>query len=148
MTRLNLGSGPHPIDGFDNLDLPDWRFQDGLGEYEDESVEGVTISHSAMYLPLIEWPALFAEIARVLEPGGVVRVTEDETMDRRSPRYGGFQGSVTSTYPGLVIDHMERVGLHAGQVREDETFFKDDSLIQNHHGRAPKVFHVEGIRPR
>lgn len=146
--RLNLACGPHPIAGFINLDLPDWRFQDGLTDYADESVEGLTESHGLMFLPLRDWPPLFAEIARVLEPGGVVRVTEDSTQDPKSERYGGFDGAVTLTYPLLVIDHLEQAGLHAGSVRENETFFKDSSLIQQHHGHPPKVFHCEGVRPR
>lgn len=148
MTKLNLGSGPHALEGFENLDLPDWRFQDGLGDYEDESIEGASISHALMFLPLRDWPPLFAEIARVLEPGGVVRVTEDETMDKRSPRYGGFDGAVTLTTPLLVIDHLERAGLHAGRVKENETFFRDTSLMQAWHGSSPKCFWVEGIKQR
>lgn len=147
LLRLNLASGPHPLEGFANLDLPDWRFEDGLGDYQDETVDGLSESHGLMFLPLRDWPALFAEIARVLKPGGVVRVTEDSTRDRRSPRYGGFVGAVTLTYPLLVIDHMEQAGLHAGQVRENETFYRDDSLIQNWHGRIPKIFHVEAVKP-
>jgi hypothetical protein len=146
--RLNLASGTHEIAGFINLDLPDWRFEDGLGDYADESVEGLTESHGLMFLPLREWPALFAEIARILEHGGVVRVTEDNTEDKRSPRYGGFDGAVTLTYPLLVIDHMEQAGLHAGRVKQNETFFKDRSLMQAWHGPDPKCFWCEGIKPR
>lgn len=146
--KLNLGCGPHRLAGFVNLDLPDWRFEDGLGDYEDEIVDGISISHSAMFLPLRDWPPLFAEIARVLKPGGVVRVTEDSTQDRHSPRYGGFPGAVTLTYPLLVVDHMEQAGLHAGQVRENETFYRDESLRQSWHGASPKCFWVEGVKPR
>ncbi len=145
---LNLASGPHPLDGFANLDLPDWRFEDGLGDYEDETVDGVSESHGLMFLPLRDWPPLFAEIARVLKPGGVARVTEDSTQDFRSPRCGGCLCAVTLTYPLIVIDHMEQAGLHAGQVRENETFYRDDSLRQSWHGASPKCFWVEGVKPR
>src|SRR5262249_40178700 len=76
--RLNLGGGINPIRGFDNLDKSEgWTFEDGLGFYADDTVEAVTISHSLMYVDLEEWPAVFAEIARVLQPGGFLRVTED-----------------------------------------------------------------------
>lgn len=145
--KLNLGSGARPLDGFDNLDLENgWRFQDGL-PYPDGSVEGVTISHALMYVPLDEWPPVFTEIARVLAPGGVVRVTEDATDDPSSSRNGGFPGAVTLTSSWLVLQHLTAAGLHAAQVRSDQTFFEDRSLVQQHHGRSPKVFHVEGVKP-
>ncbi len=67
--RLNLGSGWHTIAGFDNLDplFEDaWFFQDGLGEYDDASVEGITISHALMFLPLEKWPAAFADAVALL----------------------------------------------------------------------------------
>ncbi len=145
--KLNLGCGPHVMRGFDNLDLPDWRFQTGLGFYADGSVAGASISHALMHLPEKDWPAFFAEVARVLEPRGVVRVTEDSTRDPASSRFGGFQRPATLTHPALVIRHMTDAGLDAREVGRDETSFRDGSLIQARHGAAPKVFFVEGVRP-
>jgi len=145
VTRLNLACGPHRIDGFDNLDLPDWRFQDGLGSYPDGSVEGITESHGLMYLPLEDWPALFAEFARVLAPGGVVRITEDATDDKRSSRFGGWEDAVTLTSAALVCIHLEAAGLRWKHA-EKFTWFKDESLMQAWHGRYPKVFFIEGIK--
>ena len=149
MTRLNLACGPHRLDGFDNLDLPDWRFQDGLGAYKDESIEGITESHGLMFLPIEDWPALFAEFARVLMRGGVVRITEDATDDPRSERFGGWHDAVTLTSRSLVSVHLEVAGLRAVDVSPDWSFFKsgtDGSLIQTLHGAPPKVFHIEGIK--
>lgn len=144
--RLNLGSGGHPLDGFDNLDLPGWRFEDGLG-YADESVEAITISHALMYVVGDDWPAVFAELARVLESGGgVVRITEDSTSDPESERFGGHPDAVTLTSPLLVLDHLRDAGLGATEVSADVSFFSDYSLIQRWHGDPPKVFHVEGFK--
>ncbi len=145
--KLNLGCGPHVMRGFDNLDLPDWRFQTGLGFYADGSVAGISISHALMHLPEKDWPAFFAEVARVLEPRGVVRVTEDSTRDPASSRFGGFQRPATLTHPALVIRHMTDAGLDAREVGRDETAFRDGSLIQARHGAAPKCFWAEGIKP-
>lgn len=144
--RLNLGCGPHRLDGFENLDLPDWRFEDGL-PYPDASVEAVTISHSAMYVPLDTWPFVFDEISRVLQPGGIVRITEDATEDPDSERYGGFHDAVTLTSLDLVRKHLKAAGLKTRARDAASTGFKDDSLLQAFHGEPPKVFFVEGTKP-
>lgn len=149
MTKLNLGCGPHHLEGFDNLDANSgWRFEDGLGDYADGSVEGISISHSAMYVPLEDWPAVFAEIARVLEPGGIVRITEDDTEHPESERLGGWHDAVTLTSPKLVAAALRKVKL---TVVKDTTMttsaFKDRSLIQAWHGPAPKCFWIEGRKP-
>lgn len=144
--RLNLGSGAHALPDFDNLDKENgWRFEDGL-PYPDESVEGCSVSHSLMYVPLSSWPYVFSEFARVLEPGGVVRITEDATNDRRSSRYGGFEGHVTLTSSDLVRAHCDLVGLRFEDVGEHYSYFRDDSLIQSNHGGSPKCFFGEGIK--
>ncbi len=148
VTRLNLGSGhEHVLDGFANLDKETgWLFEDGLA-YPDGSVEAITVSHALYRVALADWPFVFGEFARVLEPGGIVRVTEDSATDPRSSRYGGFHDAVTLTSPGLVLSYMTSAGLEARRVKQNETFFKDTSLIQNWHGPPPKTFAVEGIKP-
>lgn len=145
--KLNLASGAHPLDGFANLTPPDWHFQDGLNQYASESVEGITESHGLMFLPFNEWPALFTEIHRVLVPGGVVRITEDATDDPRSERYGGFAGAVALTTRGLVAKYIAEAGLRPAFVQHDLSCFHDLSLVQSWHGKPPKVFHVEGVKP-
>lgn len=144
--KLNLGSGPAPLDGFENLDLPEWRFEDGL-PYPDGSVEGISVSHAAMYVPIDSWPYIFSECARVLEPGGILRVTEDSTDDPESERFGGWHDAVTLTSPALVRKHMRAAGLKVTKRDGDTTGFRDDSLLQSWHGGAPKVFFLEGRKP-
>ena len=146
--RLNLGCGPHLIDGFDNLNPPEWRFEDGLGDYADGSVEGITCSHTWMMVPLEAWPAAFAEIARVLEPGGIVRFTEDATDDPESERFVGWHDAVTLTSRKLIGKHLRAARLTVVRgIDADTTAFTDRTLIQTHHGPEPKVFHVEGRKP-
>lgn len=147
MLKLNLGCGDATLDGFVNLTPPGWRFQDGLGDYADGSVDGITISHALYLVPLADWPAVFAEFARVLKPGGVVRITEDSTDDPRSERYGGYHDAVTLTTRGLVRGYLDVVGLDVHDVATKFSHFDDGSLIQNLHGAPPKVFHVEGVKP-
>jgi hypothetical protein len=154
--RLNLGCGSpntrswHPIDGMVNLDKSlGWRFEDGLGDFLDGSVAGITVSHALMYVAESDWPAVCREFARVLVDGGVVRITEDSTEDPRSSRVGGWRGSqpaVTLTSAEFVKAQLRRAGLVAVDVTADVTQFSDRSLCQAQHGAAPDVFFVEGVK--
>lgn len=148
--KLNLGSGAHPLEGFVNLDLADgWRFEDGLGDYPDGSVEAITISHALMYLPIDRWMPAFDEFARVLQHGGVLRITEDATNDVRSERFGGFADAKVLTSQRMVGWFLALVGLarHWPTAHDPTaTAFKDESLIQRWHGDPPKVFHIEGVK--
>ena len=150
MLKLNLGAGDHPLPGFLNLDPAyesPWRFEFGIPA-SDATVDAITVSHALMYVPLHEWPAVFAEFARVLKPGGVLRVTEDATDDPASERYGGAQDAVTLTSLALVCSHIELAGLERRLLVEPaDTAFRDGSLVQQWHGQPPKVFHFEGVKP-
>ncbi len=146
--KLNLGAGPKQLDGFVNLDSGEgWLFQDGLHDYPGSSIEAVSSSHSLMYLPLSEWPPLFAEVFRVLDSGGVFRVTEDNTEDPESERFGGWHDAVTLTGPTVVREHMKAVGLKVRKHSATSTGFNDKSLLQAWHGEEPKVFFLEGRKP-
>lgn len=156
--RLNLGCGTpgtaswHPIEGFVNLDKGlGWYFEDGLGEFADHSVSGISISHALMYVPEKHWPAVFAEFARVLDEDGVIRITEDVTDDRASSRFGGWRGSepaVTLTHAAMMKDYLTRAGFLAYDVSADESKYRDGSLRQAQHGKPPHVFFVEGQKMR
>jgi SAM-dependent methyltransferase len=152
--RLNLGCGRpasdswHPIDGMENLDRHlGWNAEAGLGDFVDQSVDGVTISHLCMYLPIDAWALLFSEIARVLAEGGVVRITEDDSDNPASARHGGWRGSepaITPTSAARLTDALARVGLVAEAMTATTTHYRDRSLLQAHHGEAPDVCFVEG----
>ncbi len=146
--KLNLGSGPHKLHGFLNLDpaIDGWTFESGL-TYPEASVEAITVSHALMYVEVAWWPFVFGEITRVLQPGGVVRITEDATDDERSPRFGGFHDAVTLTTYRNVAVALRAAGLHPAWMPPDGSMFKDNSLQQSWHGAPPKVFFIEGIKP-
>lgn len=154
--RLNLGCGTqgtrswHPIEGMVNLDKSlGWRFEDGLPEFQTGSVAGITVSHALMYVHEEDWPRVFSEFARVLEPGGVIRITEDDAVNPISTRYGGWKGSesaVTMTSAALVREHLERAGIVAHVVDRETTRFRDGSLRQAQHGVEPNLFFMEGVR--
>lgn len=145
--RLNLASGPNPLEGFTNLDKQDgWLFEDGLHQYTDGSVEAITISHALMYVELDQWPAVFSELARVLKPRGVLRITEDSTGDLASSRQGLRHRASVATTPELVLEHMAAVGLGADITGPHTSMFHDLSLVQQNYGDPPDVFHVEGLK--
>lgn len=154
--RLNLGCGMrgkdswHPIAGFINLDKSlGWRYEEGLREFADASVSGITISHSLMFVELADWPTVFSEFARVLRPGGAIRITEDNVSEgsRHYPR--GWQGSesaVTLTTPELVGEHLAAAGLGVFRVDKNSSNV-DSSLMQSWHDEEPHVFYIEGLKP-
>lgn len=153
---LNLGCGTpgapswHPMPGCVNLDRSmGWVFEDGLAQYTDAAVAAITISHSLMYVHADDWPRVFEEFARVLAPGGVIRITEDDTEHPQSARRGGWRGSepaVARTSAEIVARALTAVGLRASTVGPDETLFPSRALCQAQHGAAPDVFFVEGTK--
>lgn len=154
--RLNLGCGTpdtrswHPMPGFVNLDRSlGWRFEDGLGDFADASIAGITISHALMYLEADGWPRFVAECARVLVPGGVIRITEDDTATHGSRRIGGWRGSEparTLTDPAMARRYLEAGGFTVHDVTAETSHFSDLSLLQAQHGDPPDVFFIEGVR--
>lgn len=155
--RLNLGCGNpadrswHPMAGMVNLDKAlGWSFEDGLGDFVAGSVAGITVSHALMYVALADWPRVFREFVRVLAPGGVLRITEDDTTDPNSARLGGWKGSqpaVTLTDAAMVRAHLQAAGLRVYDLAEGQTQYRDGSLRQAQHGAPPNVFFIEGVKP-
>lgn len=144
--KLNLCCGPRKLEGFLNLDRPDWYWGQFL-PIEGETAEAITISHGLMYAPFSLWPGIFAELARVLVPGGIVRITEDETSLQASERFEGRgqdSEAVSLTTRANVAEFLTRAGLLPLEVDPDTSWFKDRTLIQRWHGDPPKVFFIEG----
>lgn len=152
--KLNLGAGPHRLEGFDNLDKgTGWLAEAGL-PYRDESVEAVTVSHLLQYIHARAWMQVFLEIHRALVPGGVVRITETDCLNPGSDCFLALTWSwvndqdwITLTHPSVVEAFMARAGFQVARVQPHETYYTDGSLIQAWHGHPPRVFHVEGIKP-
>jgi hypothetical protein len=150
MAKLNLGSKYRKLPGFDNLDkIFGWLFQDGLPQYPDNSVEGITISHALMFLTIPELKEFTKEMMRVLKPGGIVRITEDDTENPKSDMYkiGNIKsGPKCLTGPTMMREVLESTGFKVYDVGPDSTYFGDKSLMQTYRGGAPKRFFIEGIK--
>lgn len=144
--KLNLGCGDKLLDGFVNLDKQTgWTFERGLN-FPNGSIDGITISHALMYLPINDWRPFLKECYRVLKIGGVIRITEDNTTDKRSERYGGYYDAITKTDPLMCDLELRAVGFRPELVDNKTTHFIDKTLMQEYHGKEPKVFFMEGIK--
>lgn len=76
---LNLGSGNSPIEGADNLDLPEWRAPFLLG-YGDETVAQIHMYHFLEHLSADDVLVMFRECQRVLKPGGTINLVVPHAM--------------------------------------------------------------------
>ncbi|MBI2593037.1 class I SAM-dependent methyltransferase [Candidatus Daviesbacteria bacterium] len=150
MVKLNLGCKHRKLPGFDNLDkIYGWYFQDGLPQYPDGWVEGITISHALMFLTPAELEKFTKEMWRVLKTGGVVRITEDDTENPLSDMYktGNIEsGPRCLTGPKMMRKVLEGAGFKVYDVDPSTTHFKDKSLMQAYRGGPPKRFFIEGVK--
>ena len=71
---LNLGSGPHPLDGWTNLDINDGHDCCDLSAYADDSVDHVRASHVLEHMDRKGSARALTEWARVLKPGGSMSI--------------------------------------------------------------------------
>lgn len=150
MIKLNLGCKRRMLAGFDNLDkIYGWYFQDGLPQYGEASVDGITISHALMFLSVSELEKFTKEMWRVLKVGGVVRITEDDTENPLGDMYQ--TGCVASgprclTGPIMMREMLEKVGFTVYDVDRATTHFCDNSLMQAYRGGPPQRFFIEGVK--
>lgn len=82
---LNLGSGGNPLPGHINVDAygdPDfwWNLNWFPYPWPDNSVDGIEMWHVLEHIP--DWWGAFRECARILKPGGYLRI---RVPDESSP---------------------------------------------------------------
>lgn len=85
--KLNLGCGPHVIEGWQNLDprneldenIIQWEWNQPL-PYQDESCIFALIQHSLMYCDIDNYKQNLMEIHRAMSPFGRLLIKEDNNL--------------------------------------------------------------------
>lgn len=72
--RLNLGSGPHPIEGFENLDIENGQAVYPL-DYPDNSVDEILASHILEHFSHRDTSSVLRNWVDKLRPGGRLRIS-------------------------------------------------------------------------
>jgi FkbM family methyltransferase len=119
-TKLNLGSGSSPMVGYQNVDIKNERLIYPLATYEDGTVDEVRASHVLEHFGHGEVKHVIREWARVLKPGGKLKIAVPD-FDWIVKAYGnGHRGDGR-------LEHY----LFGGQTDADDfhkAFFNEDKL--------------------
>jgi predicted SAM-dependent methyltransferase len=105
--RINVGSGPLTLKGWTNVDIQcDWDdmvFMDVTEPWPlpDASVDAINSEHFIEHIGLGETRRYFAEAARVLREGGVIRTS--------TPSLSGAVDAYLAGDPEILAKYQERI---------------------------------------
>lgn len=150
--RLNIGAGSTVIDGYIPVDIKTGTDARTL-PYPDESVDEVYASHVLEHLPRDEAPKALAEWARVLKPGGIMRIgvpnvpvickawNELDEPHLMMVLYGSQDDQTNHHGWGYSSESLRHAMNNAGivQVREFSPFASDCT-------RHPCSLNLEGVK--
>jgi len=165
MIKLNIGCGNYPIkkDSWTNLDKKGlhqkWELNDNkrfIREFDmeklpyyfgDDSVDCITISHTMNQV--INHDKIYEEFHRILKPGGVLRITDDNNENPKG-KYGVTPHKHTKTrmFPTIIMFELETIGFTPRMVKHNETSFFDKLICVNNHKDLKKddKFFLEAIK--
>lgn len=166
MLKLNLGCGNYPKDGWVNCDrrggYQRWELS-GLANqiteldlttfpypFPDCSVDLITISHCFNQIEEQYIFGILGELHRILKPGAIVRITDDDVESERSPIYRlPHFHALWYTGPLILCDLLRKAGFRAHVLSKNTTFSLDRSVLVTNHPEAPEeaLFFVEGVKP-
>ena len=119
LLKINLGCGEQVWDGWQCLDhrptkagITKWVFPESI-PFATNSADVIFTSHLMCYLTEEQWITLGLDIWRVLRPGGVWRMADDETAQRawRKPGQRHATGLIQSLpTPAKIQSTAERIG--------------------------------------
>jgi predicted SAM-dependent methyltransferase len=169
-TRLNLGSGPAPIEGWVSVDIVGmnadltWDLRRGV-PFPEASVDAVLLEHVVEHFTFSDTLDLLAECRRVLVPGGIIRIGVPD-FGRYMESYAGDRRFIEELRPKrpttlLAVaevalhhghrsvwdaDTLERVLADAGFVEVSRRVFGDSDLSPSPDTlyREPETVYAEG----
>ncbi len=166
MTKINWGAGNYPIkaDGWLNLDVKGTYqgWERGLGAkfnkigdltkypylFDTNSVFCITISHTLNQVP--DHESIFKEFYRILVPGGVLRITDDDNENPKSKYYVPHEHTVTKMIPSKIIKQLEKVGFSIVSITDSKnTLFDDRNIIVDNHPTSKEgvdKFFIEAVK--
>lgn len=166
MIRLNLGCGNYPKRGWINCDklggYQRWEETPLASQimvldlraypypFPDCSVELITLSHCLNQIEIHHIGPIIGELYRILKPGGIARITDDDVESPASPIFKqAHVHALWHTGPKIICDLMERAGFRRHVVTKDTSFSEDSSIMSSNHPELPDngVFFVEGVKP-
>jgi predicted SAM-dependent methyltransferase len=108
---------------------------------DDNIVSAITVSHVlCIAIKEEEYPNFLRECHRVLQPGGVLRITDNNSDVFDFP-------SLSYTNASKMIKFLSEAGFEAKEVEPDETSYGQDTKICiDVHGGSPKAYFVEGVK--
>jgi SAM-dependent methyltransferase len=124
---LNLGCGSKKLDGYVNVDFygdPDIRHDLNAFPYpwDDNSVDHIVMTHVLEHIP--DWWSAFCECARILKPGGTLRVhVPDESSSTALAYRDHHHVFHRVTFDSIVKNHIAKVG------RCTNTWFLDQDEV-------------------
>ena len=113
--KLNLGCSKNLLEGFENLDIFSkkqdasiklWEWNTAL-PYPDNSASLILVQHVLMYCAKQNWDSDIEDIYRVLSPGGVFILKEDNNL-KYCWHSVGTKGVMSSTNLKEIIPTLER----------------------------------------
>lgn len=112
--------------------------------FDDASFDLVNMRYIVGFMPLEQWPALFAECMRLLRPGGLIRVTEG---DRPLSNNAVFERYMSLWADAFYRDHrtFSPDGLHYGLLPMLKRLLKQAGYINLRH--VPYMIDVSADAP-
>lgn len=173
---LNWGCGPHPVDGWWNSDVNDYG-QEHVGSIlnrlpaRDGFFDGIVANHSLQCLAYDELEIAVSEFARLLRPGGRLRVlvpdvvaafvafkrddtvwpgfaaiTEPWSLDRKFAHYLTWGGSNRSAFThASLVELLDRHGLRWWDAFTVDG--EDWSWLRALDSRLGESIQVEAVKP-
>ncbi len=148
--KVYMACGPDIIPGWLNTDVnpdrvppPDMivDMRESL-PWETKSVQAITESHGLMFLTSEQVRAWVFECARVLQPNGILRVTEDVWV--LHPKIYTDEWKTWRPIFLTMALWMIEAELAPETLEPTQTRFSDARIMVNLHGGTPRAWFMEG----